>query len=176
MTALRLKAMAVAPAAGQAPTPAEPQARQGPGFFGRYSERAQRAIVFAQEEARRRGTGQVPSEHVFLAILAEGVGGLGRRVLEDLGVDLSALQAAVESALPAPRSAPGTPAELPFTADGKALVMTHAVGAARRLGHAYVGTEHLLLGLYAERRHADLLEGTGATREAVERRVTELLH
>jgi|GEM_PF-970088 len=153
--------------------PRAPQPDERQAMFGRYSERAQKAIVVAQDEVRRRGRDHVTSEDLFLALLSDAVGGIARRSLEELAVDIGALRAALEVALPPPREAPGK--ELRFTPGAKAVIMEHATEAARGLGHRYVGTEHLLLGLYAEGKHAELLEGGGALREAVEARILQLL-
>lgn len=145
-------------------------------MFGRYSQRAQRVIVLAQEESRRRGTGSVGTGHLMLSLLREG-SGIAPKALRSLGLDLDALRQRVEALLPEPRFPGGGPkGEIQFTPHGKSLIMDHASAAARAFGHQYVGTEHLLLGAYdADPRLAKVLEEAGAVREGIEAAVLRLM-
>ncbi len=153
-----------------------PQRTERRPMFGRYSERSQRVIVLAQEESRRRGTGFVGTNHLMLGLLREGAG-IAPKALQALGIDLDVLRQKVEALLPEPKFPGGGPeGEIQFTPNGKALIMEHAVAAARALGHQYVGTEHLLLAAFdADHRLAQLLEESGAVREGVEAEVLRLL-
>ncbi len=160
--------------------PGGPQARETTPMYGRYSERAQRVIEQAQQEARQRGTGYVPTEHLVLSLLRDEAGGgkgIARRALEELGVDVPALRERVDALLPAPRHAAGEPrGPMQFTPRSKAVIMEHAVAAARAMGHAYVGTEHLLLGVYdGSEDLARVLEEAGAVREGVEAETLRLM-
>jgi excisionase family DNA binding protein len=149
---------------------------EGQPLFGRYSERSQRVILLAKKEARRRGTRFVATGHLLLALLQEGAG-IGARALPEAGADVEALRRGVEALLPAPAAPAGGPeGEIPFTPRAKALVMRHALAAARALGHRYVGTEHLLLAAYdADPDLAAVLEGCGAVREGVEAAILRLM-
>ena len=170
-SAVRVAIRRLAPAG--APQPAERRP-----LFGRYSERSQRTITRAQEEARRLGTGHVGTEHILLALLADDNDGLARKALAELRVDVAALRQQVAAQLPAPRHPGGGPKEgaLMFTPRGKALIMEHSLAAARAMGMAYVGTEHLLLGIYdASEPLGRLLEQAGAVREGVEAEVLRLM-
>ena len=149
------------------------------GGFGRYSERSQKIIELAQGQARSRGTGYVGTQHLFLAMLSEEKlirEAVARKVLDNLGVDVPALRLAVAASLPPPQLAPGEPmGDIAFTPRGKALIMDHAIAVAANLGHAYVATEHLLLALYTEGSHAELLEQAGAVQEAVEAQIFQII-
>ncbi len=169
--AVRAAIRRLAPAGAPQPTERSPH-------FGRYSERAQRVIVSAQELARRRGDGWVGGPHLLLALVPGGgdlQGGIAQKALLGLGVDLAALRGRVEAGLPPPNPAPPA-GEIAFTPGAKAMVMEHAIAAARSMGHRYVGTEHLLLAAYdAEAELAGWLEAAGALREDVEAETLRLM-
>lgn len=156
--------------------PGASQRTEGRPMFGRYSERAQRVIVLAQEESRRRGTGFVATAHLMLGLIREG-SGIAPKALRALGLDLDALSQRVAALLPEPKFPGGGPAGgIQFTPNAKALLMDHAIAAARALGHQYVGTEHLLLAAYdADPVVARLLEEIGAVREGVEAAILRLM-
>ncbi len=151
-----------------------PQGRREQPGFGRYSERAQRVVIVAQAAAREAGSGSVAPQHLLLALLSDEVGGGGREVLADLGVDVAGLRQAAAASLPAPAPDPAPAGGMIFTPAAKAVLMEEAVLAARDLGHAYVGTEHLLLGLFAEPVAAGVLRAAGAERDAVAAAVRRL--
>lgn len=189
VAALRLRALGAEPpatahaAAQQAirrPTPGgAPHPGESRTLFGRYSQRSQKVITTAQEGAARRGASSVSTTDLLLALLADtptGRGGIARRALEGLGVDVAALRQRVEANLPPPSHAPAPPqGAIAFSPAAKRVVMVHAVEAARKLGHAYVGTEHLLLGLYAgDHACRRLLVEAGAQPEAVEAEILRL--
>jgi len=135
----------------------------------KYSERAQRTVAEAFEEARRRGHAEVRPAHVLLACLSEtpGIaGGVAQGALGRLGIDAAVLRAASEDALPPPAPAIPPAENIPFGTEARAAVVDHAGAAALALGHQYAGTEHLLLGLFAVPETAALLGGAGVDRAA----------
>jgi len=143
-------------------------------MFGRYSERAQRVIILAQDEARRLNYNYVGTEHLLLGLIREGTG-IAAKALQNLGVDLDQVRSEIEKTL-GRGTAPPT-GDIQFTPRGKKVIMELAIEEARSLGHSYVGTEHLLLGLIREGEcaAARLLENMGADLERVRREVTKLL-
>ncbi len=116
-------------------------------MFERFTERARKVIILAREEAIRLGHNFVGTEHLLLGLIREG-DGLAVAILKKLNVSISALKAEIEKIV-----AVGTefaPAgEIPFTPQAK-KVLEYAISEARSLGHNYIGTEHLLLGLIRE--------------------------
>ncbi len=155
------------------------QPSEGVAGFARYSERAQRVIAQAQREARSRGAGEVSAAHLLLALLSEEPetkDSLARKAVEGLGVDVPALRAQVEGALPAgDHPASGQTGELPFSTEARALVMEHAPAAVRAMGHRSVGSEHLLLAVYdTSELLGRLVEGAGAPREGLEAAILHL--
>ncbi|RJQ25661.1 MAG: ATP-dependent Clp protease ATP-binding subunit [Peptococcaceae bacterium] len=115
-------------------------------MFGRFTERAQKVLYLAREEAKRMGYPYVGTEHILLGLIGEGEG-VAAKVLTALGVDLEQVRQAVEQVIEPGKG--GTPVEVSLTPRAK-RVLELAVDEARRLGHNYVGTEHLLLGLSRE--------------------------
>ncbi|MFO7246679.1 MAG: Clp protease N-terminal domain-containing protein, partial [Bacillota bacterium] len=116
-------------------------------MFGRYSERAQRVIVLAQEEARRLNYNYVGTEHLLLGLIREGTG-IAAKALQSLGINLEQVRAEIEKVIGrgnAPMSG-----DIGYTPRAKKVVMELAPEEARLLGHNYVGTEHILLGLIRE--------------------------
>ncbi len=113
----------------------------------RFTERAQRVILIAQEEAKRLNHDYVGTEHILLGLIALGEG-VAAQVLANLGVDLRRVRSEIEKIV-------GTGdnvmllGEIPFTPRAK-KVLEYAVEEAQHMGHSYVGTEHLLLGLIRE--------------------------
>lgn len=144
-------------------------------MFGRYSQRAARVIVRAQDEARQLNTLVVGTEHLLVALLKDGQG-VAVKALQNLGVDVDRLRSEVEGLLERGTAAPT--GEIAFTPRGKAVIMEHAVEEARGLGHQYVGTEHLLLGLLrdAGSAAAKALVQAGARADQVRAETVRLLH
>jgi len=142
--------------------------------FGRFTERAQRVIVLAQEEARRLNYSYVGTEHLLLGLVREGEG-VAARALQGLGISLDKLRAEVEKVIGRGNAAPQ--GEIGFTPRAKKVVMELAPEEARHLGHNYIGTEHILLGLIREGEGvaARVLENLGADLEKVRRTVIQLL-
>ena len=114
--------------------------------FSRFTPRARHSISAAAEEARERQHGQVSPEHIALGLLHEPEG-LAVKAIEALGVTSDAARAALVAALPPPTAASEPPdGRIPFTPSAKKVTQL-AVRDALRLGHNYIGTEHLLLGV-----------------------------
>jgi len=140
----------------------------------RFTERAQRVILIAQEEAKRLNHDYVGTEHLLLGLIALGEG-VAAQVLANLGVDLRRVRAEVEKIV-------GTGdnilllGEIPFTPQAK-KVLELAVEEAQNLGHNYVGTEHILLGLIRQEEGvaARVLENLGVRLEVVRDEVINLL-
>jgi Clp amino terminal domain, pathogenicity island component len=139
--------------------------------FTRFTPRARNAVVAAQNEARAASNREIRPEHLVLGLLAEPQG-LAALALADQGVTVDALRAAATAALPP--AADDVPALIPF--DGrakKALELTFR--EALRLGHDFVGTEHILLALLEVEGGTGLLSGLGVEKAAVEAAVTDYL-
>jgi hypothetical protein len=142
--------------------------------FKRFTPRAQSAVVSAQEAARNAENAAIAPAHLILGLLTEPHG-LAVRALVHQGVDVDELQAALEAALPP--AEPELPALIPFDLDArKALELTFR--EALRLGHNYVGTEHILLALLDEEDGDGPLTTAGADKATtiswVIRTLTEL--
>jgi len=147
-------------------------------MLGRYTERAQRVIVLAQEEARKRQETVVGTEHLLLGLLREGEG-VAVKVLQALGVDLERATAEVERLIGAGGTgrAQGPVEGVVLTPRAKKVIMELAPREAQSLGHNYVGTEHLLLALLREGEGvaAKALEGMGVDLERARSLVVQLL-
>ena len=143
-------------------------------MFGRFTERAQRVIVLAQEEARRLNYNYVGTEHLLLGLVREGEG-LAARALQSLGIDLEKVRAEVEKVIG--RGTASGHGEIGFTPRAKKVVMELSFDEARLLGHNYIGTEHILLGLIREGEGvaARVLENLGADLDKVRKTVIQLL-
>lgn len=143
------------------------------GHFTRFTERARRALVLAQEEARLFNHGFVGTEHLLLGLMHEG-GGIAAKALESFGVSLAAVRQKVEETI---GKGTGDPVPLPpFTPRAK-KVLELSLRESLHLGHNYVGTEHLLLGLMREEHGvaAQALADLGADLGQVRERVLELI-
>ena len=115
-------------------------------FFGRFTERAQRALIYAQEEARNLGHNYVGTEHLLLGLLKEGEGAAAQ-VLKGLGIDINTVREQVENLVG--KGNYNFTEGFGYTPRTK-RVMELSFYEARNLGHNYVGTEHLLLSLIRE--------------------------
>ena len=142
-------------------------------MFERFTERARRVIILAQEEAKRLNHSAVGTEHILLGIIREGEG-VASKVLESLNINPERVRAEIESAIGRGERTPYE--EVAFTPRAK-KVLELALDEARRLGHNYIGTEHLLLGLIREGEGvaARVLEAMGADLERVRSQVVYLL-
>src|SRR5512137_1457596 len=140
----------------------------------RFTDRVQRVIIIAQEEAKRLNHDYVGTEHILLGLVALGEG-MAAKVLYNLGIDLKKVRAEIEKLV-------GTGdnimllGEIPFTPRAK-KVLELAVEEAQNLNHTYVGTEHLLLGLLREEEGiaARVLENIGVKLNDVREEVLNLM-
>ncbi|TQJ20722.1 ClpA/ClpB-like protein [Micromonospora sp. A202] len=132
--------------------------------FGRFTPRARNVVMASQEEARASGNAEIGPEHLVLGLLAEPEG-LAARVMAGRGAAPEAVRETVAAALP-PR-ADQVPALIPYDARGKkALELTFR--EALRLGHNYIGTEHILLALLEQEDGTGVLTNLGLTKSSVE--------
>ncbi|MEA3328680.1 MAG: ATP-dependent Clp protease ATP-binding subunit [Candidatus Omnitrophota bacterium] len=116
-------------------------------MFNRFTERARKIIILAKEEARRFNHDYIGTEHILLGLIKEGEG-VAAAVLQNLGLNLQTLRLGVEK-LVQPGPSTIVSGDIPFTPKAK-RALELAMDEARRLGHNYIGTEHLLLGLIKE--------------------------
>jgi ATP-dependent Clp protease ATP-binding subunit ClpC len=142
--------------------------------FEKFSERARRALTYAQEEAQRFNHNYIGTEHILLGLVREG-DGIAAKVLSNLGVDLNKVRAAVEFIIGRGGKAPS--GEVGLTPRAKKVIEL-AVDEARRLNHTYVGTEHLLLGLLREGEGVagGVLESLGVNLERARTETTRILN
>jgi ATP-dependent Clp protease ATP-binding subunit ClpC len=142
-------------------------------MFQRFTERARRVVIFGQEEARGLRHNYIGTEHLLLGVLREEEG-VGARVLASLGVTLDAVRAEVVSNVGQGDAA--AVETIPFTPRAK-RVLELSLREALSLGHDYIGTEHLLLGLVREEEGvaAKILLHLDADAETVRERTFELL-
>ncbi|WP_200211541.1 Clp protease N-terminal domain-containing protein [Micromonospora coerulea] len=139
--------------------------------FGRFTPRARNVVVTSQNEARAAGNAEIGPEHLALGLLAEP-DGLAARVITARAVPLERLREAVTAALPA--AADQVPDLIPYDARGK-KVLELTFREALRLGHNYVGTEHILLALIEEEGGDGVLTGLGLDKPGVEAAVADAL-
>jgi len=142
--------------------------------FDRFTERARKVLSLAQEEAEVLNHRYIGTEHILLGLIREGEG-TAARVLTDLGVELGRVRKAVEYIVGrAERVVISREREL--TAQAK-KALEYAVEEARRMGHSYIGTEHLLLGMLRGRDNVanSILENVGAGPERVRGRLMQML-
>ncbi|HVB01145.1 MAG TPA: Clp protease N-terminal domain-containing protein, partial [Acidimicrobiales bacterium] len=142
-------------------------------MFERFTDRARRVLVLAQEEARLLNHSFIGTEHILLGLIHEGEG-LAAKALEALGISLEAVREKVEETIGPAGSAPtGSP---PFTPRAK-KVLELSLREALQLGHNYIGTEHMLLGLVREGEGvaAQVLQSLGADLPRVRQQVIQLL-
>jgi len=142
-------------------------------LFERFTDRARRVLVLAQEEARLLNHSFIGTEHILLGLIHEGEG-LAAKALESLGISLEAVREKVEETIGPAGSAPtGSP---PFTPRAK-KVLELSLREALQLGHNYIGTEHMLLGLVREGEGvaAQVLISLGADLSRVRQQVIQLL-
>lgn len=139
--------------------------------FGRFTPRARNVVMAAQNEARAAGGTEIRTEHLVLGLLSEPEG-LAALALSAQGVAADDVRAAVAAALPPGQAE--VPDLVPFDASAKkALELTFR--EALRLGHGYVGTEHILFALLELENGEGLLSGLGVDKAAAEATVTDAL-
>lgn len=140
--------------------------------FSRYTPRARNVVVEAQNAARASSSSEITPGHLVLGLLAEPKA-LWAEAVRALGVTLDGLRDAVTAALPAAAGGE-VPAMIPFDASAKkALELTFR--EALRLGHNYVGTEHILLALLEQEDGEGVLTGAGIGKQDVEAEITRML-
>ncbi|MGH9030947.1 MAG: Clp protease N-terminal domain-containing protein, partial [Acidimicrobiia bacterium] len=142
-------------------------------MFERFTDRARRVVVLAQEEARLLNHNYIGTEHILLGLIHEGEG-VAAKALESLGISLEAVRAQVEEIIGQGGSAPS--GHIPFTPRAK-KVLELSLREALQLGHNYIGTEHILLGLIREGEGvaAQVLVKLGADLSRVRQQVIQLL-
>jgi ATP-dependent Clp protease ATP-binding subunit ClpA len=143
-------------------------------MFVRFTDRARRVVVLAQEEARMLNHNCVGTEHILLGLIHEG-DGVAAKALEGLGISLDAVRQQVEEIIGLGQEVPS--GHIPFTPRAK-KVLELSLRESLQLGHNYIGTEHLLLGLISESRGvaAQVLVKLGADQSRVSQQVIRLLH
>ena len=142
-------------------------------MFERFTDRARRVVVLAQEEARLLNHNYIGTEHILLGLIHEGEG-VAAKALESLGISLEAVRAQVEEIIGQGGSSPS--GHIPFTPRAK-KVLELSLREALQLGHNYIGTEHILLGLIREGEGvaAQVLVKLGADLSRVRQQVIQLL-
>ncbi len=143
-------------------------------MFNRFTERAKKVIILARQEAGRLNHDYIGTEHLLLGLVKVG-GGVAAEVLESLGLSLQKIRLEVEKMVqPGPSTL--SIGEIPFTPRAK-KVLDLAVEEARAIGHNYIGTEHILLGLVKEGEGvaSQVLENLGINLDSLRGKVLELL-
>ena len=142
-------------------------------MFERFTDRARRVVVLAQEEARMLNHNYIGTEHILLGLIHEGEG-VAAKALELLNISLEAVRQQVEEIIGQGQAAPT--GHIPFTPRAK-KVLELSLREALQLGHNYIGTEHILLGLIREGEGvaAQVLQKLGADLNRVRQTVIQLL-
>ncbi len=142
-------------------------------MFERFTDRARRVVVLAQEEARLLNHNYIGTEHILLGLIHEGEG-VAAKALESLSISLEAVRSQVEEMIGQGGSSPS--GHIPFTPRAK-KVLELSLREALQLGHNYIGTEHILLGLIREGEGvaAQVLVKLGADLSRVRQQVIQLL-
>ena len=142
-------------------------------MFERFTDRARRVVVLAQEEARMLNHDYIGTEHVLLGLIHEGEG-VAYQALTELEISLETVREKVEEIIGHGTSEPG--AHIPFTPRAK-KVLELSLREALEMGHNYIGTEHILLGLIREGQGvaAQVLKDLGAGLSAVRLEIVKLL-
>lgn len=141
-------------------------------MFGRFTERAQKVLALAQEEAIRLGHNNIGTEHILLGLIREGEG-IAAKALQALGLGSDKIQTEVESLIGTGQEGSKT---IHYTPRAKKVIEL-SMDEARKLGHSYVGTEHILLGLIREGEGvaARVLNNLGVSLNKARQQVLQLL-
>jgi ATP-dependent Clp protease ATP-binding subunit ClpC len=144
-------------------------------MFQRFTDRARRVVVFAQDEARGLNHNWIGTEHLLLAVIREGHG-VGAKALESMQISLDAARQQVESIIGRGQEPVGD-GHIAFTPQAK-KVLELSLREALQLGHDYIGTEHILLGLIREGDGvaAQVLVSLGCDLNRARQQVIQLLH
>ena len=142
-------------------------------MFERFTDRARRVVVLAQEEARMLHHDHIGTEHILLGLIGEGEG-VAAKALESLGISQEAVRQQVEEIIGQDRQAPS--GHIPLTPRTK-KVLELSLREALQLGHNYIGTEHILLGLIGEGEGVavQVLVKLGADPSRIRQQVIQLL-
>ena len=142
-------------------------------MFERFTDRARRVVVLAQEEARLLNHNYIGTEHILLGLIHEGEG-VASKALEGLGISLESVREQVQEIIGQGQQAPS--GHIPFTPRAK-KVLELSLREALQLGHNYIGTEHILLGLIREGEGvaAQVLVKLGADLGSVRQQVLQLI-
>ncbi|MDO3662387.1 ATP-dependent protease ATP-binding subunit ClpC [Bacillus sp. C28GYM-DRY-1] len=142
-------------------------------MFGRFTERAQKVLALAQEEALRLGHTNIGTEHILLGLVREGEG-IAFKALEALGLNSDKIQKEVESLIGRGQE---SSTSVPHYTPRAKKVIELSMDEARKLGHSYVGTEHILLGLIREGEGvaARVLNNLGVSLNKARQQVLQLL-
>jgi hypothetical protein len=151
------------------PTAEEASALDPSAGFGRFTPRARNVVVVAQNKANEAGNNEIGPDHLLLALFADP-DGLAAKLLAGQGVDADK----VNKAVTLPPRVDDVPVLIPFNAQAK-KVLELTFRQALRLGHNYVGTEHLLLALYEAEDDDGTLHGLGVDRDRFERELIDAL-
>jgi len=143
-------------------------------MFERFTDRARRVVVLAQEEARMLNHNYIGTEHILLGLIHEGEG-VAAKALESLGISLDAVRQQVEEIIGRGQEVPS--GHIPFTPRAK-KVLELSLRESLQLGHNYIGPEHMLLGLVREGDGvaAQILVKLGADPNRLRQQVIELVH
>ena len=143
-------------------------------MFERFTDRARRVVVLAQEEARLLSHNYIGTEHILLGLIHEGEG-VAAKALESLDISLDGVRAQVKESIGQGQQAPS--GHIPFTPRAK-KVLELSLREALQLGHTYIGTEHILLGLIREGEGvaAQVLVKMGADLNRVRQQVIQLVN
>ena len=143
-------------------------------MFERFTDRARRVVVLAQEEARMLNHNYIGTEHILLGLIHEGEG-VAAKALEAMDISLESVREQVEEIIGQGTQAPS--GHIPFTPRAK-KVLEYSLREALQLGHNYIGTEHILLGLIREGEGvaAQVLTNLGADLPRVRQQVIQLLN
>ena len=142
-------------------------------MFERFTDRARRVVVLAQDEARSLNHNYIGTEHLLLGLIHEGEG-VAAKALESMDISLDAVRTHVVEIIGEGQSAPS--GHIPFTPRAK-KVLELSLREALQLGHNYIGTEHILLGLLREGEGvaAQVLTNLGADLSGVRQTVMQML-
>jgi hypothetical protein len=143
-------------------------------MFERFTDRARRVVALAQEEAKRLNHNYIGTEHILLGLIGEG-DGVAAKALESLDISLDVVRQQVEEMIGRGQQAPS--GHIPFTPRAK-KVLELSLRESQQLGHNYIGTEHILLGLIREGDGVAprVLVNLGADLNRVRQQVIQLLH
>ncbi len=142
-------------------------------MFKRFTDRARRVVVQAQEEARMLNHSYIGTEHILLGLIDEG-DGIGAKALESLGISLDTVRQQIEEITGRGQHMPS--GHIPFTPQAK-KVLQLSLRESEQLGHDYIGTEHILLGLLRQGDGvaAQVLVKVGADLNRVRQQVIQLI-